>query len=151
MQVPLNLMVVEDNDIDVEILRRAMRAQGMLADMVHARDGQEALKLLATQVEQRCVVAHPFLILLDINMPGMNGHEFLDQLRGTPAISDARVVVLTTSDNVRDIARAYRNHVAGYLVKPRSSKELQVLLLALQGYWSAIAHLPRPEPDPIAP
>lgn len=136
----VNLLVVEDNDIEVEILRRALRALHVSGDILHARDGREALALLNKQRSTSRVIAHPFLVLLDINMPGMNGHEFLARLRATPDLAQTRVVVLTTSDDPKDVARAYAHQAAGYLVKPSKRSAVQDQLRSLLTFWDTCTH-----------
>jgi CheY-like chemotaxis protein len=93
-----------------------------------ARDGQAALEALRDGSVRR-----PFLVLLDLNLPRMNGLEFLHALRADPELTDSVVFVLTTSRRDEDQTVAYRNHVAGYMVKSEvgeSSKNLAALLTA---------------------
>jgi len=113
----MNILLVEDNDLDVEILERVMRRMDVSGTLVRARDGEEALDLLKDDARLPSL-PRPFVMLLDINMPRMNGHEFLKALRADDEVSDARVFVFTTSDNKRDVELAYRNHASGYIVKP---------------------------------
>jgi CheY-like chemotaxis protein len=141
----MNILLVEDNDIDMHILIRAMKKAGITGDLVRARDGREALDILVRH-QDGPQPDHPFLVLLDINMPGMNGHEFLDALRQTPDIADARVVVFSTSQNPRDIARAYERFASGYLVKPDNGGDLQAALSKLSDFWQTLAHPPGPPP-----
>lgn len=136
----LNMIVVEDNDIDVEILRRTLKKLGATGELVHASNGQQALQMLERQHQCNDVLAHPFLVLLDLNMPGMNGHEFLTEVRKSPAIADARVFVLSTSTSNDDISRAYRNQAAGYLVKPNNRDEFAVMLDRLHAFWQTCEH-----------
>ncbi len=109
-------MVVEDDLIDVHAVRRGVKARE-LDYVVHTRsDGQQALDLLRSDefsLEQR----ERLVIFLDINMPGMNGHQFLDELRKDQELKRTIVFVLTTSDHPSDKARAYDKNVAGYFVK----------------------------------
>ncbi|MCG6882320.1 MAG: response regulator [Silicimonas sp.] len=136
MTKPMNILLVEDNDLDVEILERGLRKMGASGALVRTRDGVEALTLLREDARKQRL-PRPFVIMLDINMPRMNGHEFLETLRGDDAVRDARVFVFTTSDSKKDVCQAYRNNANGYIVKPNSSSELQDVLSALQNFWSA--------------
>lgn len=133
MSSSMNILLVEDNDLDVEILKRGLKRLGASGSLVRARDGLEALDVLRQDVTARDL-PRPYVILLDINMPRMNGHEFLEALRTTDDIRDARVFVFTTSDSKKDVATAYRNNANGYIVKPNSSTELQNVLEALQQF-----------------
>ena len=132
----MNILLVEDNDLDVEILERVMRRMDVSGTLVRARDGEEALDLLRDDARLPSL-PRPFVILLDINMPRMNGHEFLTALRADDDVSDARVFVFTTSDSKRDVELAYRNHASGYIVKPHGASKLREVLSALQTFWSA--------------
>ena len=131
----MNLFLVEDDDLDAEILGRALCKIGASEPFVRAKDGQEALEILFNDTSSS-ELARPFTILLDINMPRMNGLEFLKALRGTDEIKDAHVVDFTTSESKKDIGIAYRNNVAGYIIKPNSSAELQEVLKSLRAFLS---------------
>ena len=130
----LNIFLVEDNDLDVEFLKRGLRKIGAAHSLFRARDGLEAWEVL-NQTAPDHQITDPFVILLDINMPRMNGHEFLTALRNSDKLRSARVFVFTTSANPADIDQAYENHVSGYLVKPNSSAELNLALTALTQFW----------------
>ena len=135
MSSDMNILLVEDNDLDVEILKRSLKKLGMPNVLVRARDGMEALELLKEDLADP-QLPRPFVILLDINMPRMNGHEFLAELRADEALKTSQVYVFTTSDSKKDVARAYENHANGYIVKPNSSSELTDVLKALQEFWA---------------
>jgi len=111
----VNLLVVEDNDVDREALRRAFKRHGLTQPMVDVDDGVEALAVLRGERGPR--IGRPYLILLDLNMPRMNGLELLREIRRDPALRDSVVFVLTTSRADEDKVAAYEQHVAGYLVK----------------------------------
>lgn len=129
----MNILLVEDNEVDALILERTLKKHSPSAKMVRACDGQEALELLTT--DRGRDLPRPFFILLDINMPRMNGHEFLDELRARDEISGNIVFVFTTSDSPHDIARAYHRNISGYIVKPSSSAGTKKVLNALQEMW----------------
>ncbi|MEM7470552.1 MAG: response regulator [Pseudomonadota bacterium] len=135
MQATPSILLVEDNDLDVEILRRGLRKIEMENPVTRAHDGIEALEILQKHVED-ATLPEPFVILLDINMPRMNGHEFLREMRATPEMAHHQVFVFTTSNNPSDIAQAYEHHASGYFVKPQRSVELSALLDALRNYLS---------------
>jgi CheY-like chemotaxis protein len=130
-QQPINLLLVEDEDLDLLNLRRALRGLGGVASATHASDGLEALEMLR---EGRVPLTR-LVLLMDLNLPRMGGLELLAVLRGTPELADLPVVVLTTSADERDRAEAYRHHVAGYLVKPNGGAAFRARMSAFVAYW----------------
>jgi CheY-like chemotaxis protein len=112
----LNILQVEDNELDIEIFRRAMRKTGLPYPVTVARNGIEALTILRGN-ENTAPLARPSVVLLDLNMPRMNGLEFLDEVRVDPALQDLVVFILTTSDAPRDMIEAYKRNVTGYILK----------------------------------
>jgi len=112
MKNEMNIFLVEDNDLDVEILKRGLRKLGVSNSLVRAKDGLDALQILNEDVIERAI-PRPYVILLDINMPRMNGHEFLTALRKTDLLKDARVFVFTTSNSKKDVGLAYQNNASG--------------------------------------
>lgn len=129
----VNLLVVDDDDIDVTALRRAMSKLKLLNPVYRAKDGIEALETL-----RRGSIPAPYIILLDINMPRMNGLEFLEILRADPDLTQAIVFILTTSKSDEDIVAAYREHVAGYLLKQRMDSDFMQVIGLLDHYWRII-------------
>lgn len=125
---PVSLLLVEDDAIDVMTVERMLRKQHIANPLFVARDGVEALEMLRGQGGRQPVPA-PFLILLDLNMPRMNGLEFLTELRRDPQHQRATVFVLTTSDAPEDRLAAYEHRVAGYIVKDRMGEDLLDLLM----------------------
>jgi CheY-like chemotaxis protein len=135
MKSEMNIFLFEDNDLDVEILKRGLRKLGVSNSLVRAKDGLDALQILNEDVTKRAL-PRPYVILLDINMPRMNGHEFLTTLRKSDRLKDARVFVFTTSNSKKDVGLAYQNNASGYIVKPNSSSELTDVLQSLQKFWA---------------
>ncbi|ARU29622.1 response regulator [Cellvibrio sp. PSBB006] len=129
----VNLLIVDDDDIDAMALKRALHKLKLLNPLYRARDGIEALELLRTGK-----IPKPFIVLLDINMPRMNGLEFLEALRADPELTHAVVFVLTTSKSDEDIMAAYREHVAGYLLKQRMDSDFMQVISLLDHYWRII-------------
>ena len=129
----VSLLIVDDDDIDAMALKRALHKLKLLNPLYRARDGIEALELLRTGK-----IPKPFIVLLDINMPRMNGLEFLEALRADPELTHAVVFVLTTSKSDEDIMAAYREHVAGYLLKQRMDSDFMQVISLLDHYWRII-------------
>ncbi|MDV6030890.1 MAG: response regulator [Phycisphaera sp. RhM] len=120
------ILVVEDDFVDLEIIRRGVAKRGLQAEILNATDGAAALQLLRSDrltPEQR---GH-LVVLLDINMPGMNGHQFLDEIRADETLRPTLIFILTTSDHPRDVTRAYEQNVAGYFLKSNLGGLLETL------------------------
>jgi CheY-like chemotaxis protein len=134
---PVNIVLVEDDDVDVMNVQRAFERAKINQPVLRVADGVEALDLLrapTTPLERR-------LVLLDLNLPRMNGIEFLRELRADERLRRTTVVVLTTSDDERDKLDAFELNVAGYLLKPVAFSSFVDLMTALQHYWTQ-AELP---------
>jgi CheY-like chemotaxis protein len=130
----LNILLVEDDDVDVMNVKRAFDKNHITNPLFVAGNGLEALdKLRSGEVPQGRRI-----VLLDLNMPKMNGIEFLRQLRNDPTLAPTPVVVLTTSNNDRDKIDAFNLNVAGYLVKPVTFAEFSELMVTLNKYWTLV-------------
>lgn len=146
----MNILLVEDNDVDALVFMRALKKTKLANKVVRARDGVEALEILIAK-EEPGVLPAPYVILLDVNMPRMNGHEFLAALRSNENISSSRVIVLTTSDDPLDIELAYGKHASGYVVKPESTAEMSAIIGSLHDYWKVCKHPPHKTQQKTAP
>jgi CheY-like chemotaxis protein len=133
----LNILLVEDDEVDVMNVRRAFARSHILNPIFVASDGVEALAMLRRGEVPR----ERLLVLLDLNLPRMNGIEFLRAVRQDPELSALSVVVLTTSNEDQDKAAAYNLHIAGYLVKPVTFSDFCQLLVALDKYWGLVEML----------
>ncbi len=109
----VTVLLIDDDEVDVMGIKRAFRQHKLDNDIVVASDGYDALSKLR---DGKSVTA-PYLILLDLNMPKMDGIEFLHQTRADPALRSSIIFVLTTSQTPEDKARAYEHNIAGYLIK----------------------------------
>lgn len=130
-------LIVEDDDIDRMALERAFDKLKILNDRVYARNGVEALDILRGRNGKERV-PRPFIILLDLNMPQMNGLEFLDEVRNDEDLANSVVFVLTTSDADEDIVAAYENNVAGYIVKSDAATGFLRAIEMLEHYWRVV-------------
>lgn len=130
----LHIVLVEDDDVDVMTVRRAFEKNRMTNPLHVASNGLEALELLRSGA----VPSARRLILLDLNMPKMSGIEFLKALREDAELQSSSVVVLTTSNEERDVVEAYRLHVAGYLLKPVTFDNFVDLMATLNKYWTLV-------------
>lgn len=114
-----SILLVEDDQMDVMNVQRELRRQNINVPLVHARNGREALNMLrgeggATKIDK------PSIVMLDINMPRMNGLELLDELRSDPEFVGLNVFIMTTSDLDTDRLKAQELAVSGYIIKPLS-------------------------------
>jgi CheY-like chemotaxis protein len=134
MDKTLNILLVEDDEIDIMNVQRAFAKNNIANPLYVARNGVEAFEML----RGNAVPEKNRLILLDLNMPKMNGIEFLKELRNDPALAITSVVVLTTSNEARDRFDAYKLNVAGYLTKPVTFSSFVDLMAALNKYWKLV-------------
>jgi len=124
----LDILLVEDDDIDVLAFRRA--ATGLHWRIHTVASTEEALAVLHNRSGRAP------LVVLDLNLPGLSGHDFLSRLRAEPSGRDVVVIVLTTSRDPRDIAEAWSKHIAGYFAKPLDPADYRDMVVALDRYWS---------------
>jgi CheY-like chemotaxis protein len=134
MSQQLNILLVEDDDVDVMTVKRAFQKNHITNPLFVAGDGIEALQKL----RDGSVPKGRRLVLLDLNMPRMNGIEFLRELRNDPKLAATPVVVLTTSNDDQDKVSAYNMNVAGYLLKPVTFQNFCDVMVALNKYWSLV-------------
>ena len=134
MEKMLNILLVEDDQVDVMNVRRAFDRNRIVNPLFVANDGLDGLQMLRSGE----IPAERRIILLDLNMPKMNGIEFLRELRSDSALQHTPVVVLTTSNDERDKIDAYNLNVAGYLLKPVTFINFVELMAALNKYWTLV-------------
>jgi CheY-like chemotaxis protein len=136
MRTTKPVLLVEDDTIDAMTVRRAFRDLKLCNPLAHATNGEEALKYLNDPEKPK-----PCVILLDLNMPRMNGVEFMRAIKGDPVLKTIPVVVLTTSRDDRDIVESYRLSAAGYIIKPVDYKKFVEAIKTIDVYWT-ISELP---------
>ena len=130
----LNILLVDDDEVDVMNVQRAFKKNNISNPLFLAGDGIEALALLRGGT----IPKTNRLVLLDLNMPKMNGIELLRALRADPELASTTVVVLTTSNEDKDKIEAYKLNVAGYLLKPVTFLHFVDLMSALNKYWTLV-------------
>ena len=136
----VRVLVVDDDDVDSEMVVRGFKKHRIGNPVTVAENGREALEVLRGNGE--APLAKPFIVLLDLNMPGMNGFEFLDELRSDPSLKSTVVFVLTTSRQEVDMAKSYEKNVAGYIVKGDVGPSFKKAVDMLEDYWTVVT-LPR--------
>ncbi|MGD2119874.1 MAG: response regulator [Chromatiales bacterium] len=133
----LTVFLVDDDDVACESVSRSFRKHNIPFPIVTAEDGVEALQVLRGQHHSKQLNG-PIVILLDLNMPRMNGFEFLQELRADPDIASHVVFVLTTSNDDKDRSRAYAEHIAGYMLKSAVGPQFSKLTSLLTNYKSSV-------------
>lgn len=136
----MNILLVDDDEVDIIAVKRAFEKNKITNPLHVARNGVEALALLRGNGTPS-ITPKPRIILLDLNMPQMNGIDFLKELRTDPQFKDVIVIVLTTSNEERDIIEAYKLNVAGYILKPVSMSKFIEAIALLDMYWT-LSELP---------
>lgn len=130
----VTVLLIDDNKVDREAIRRAFTKLRIANPIVEANDGIEGLQMLRGTAEKPRV-PRPFLILLDINMPRMSGIDFLGEVRADPELQDSVIFVLTTSKNDEDRVASYGFNVAGYVIKGGVNAGFLKLVEMLEQYW----------------
>ncbi|MDD5175947.1 MAG: response regulator [Sterolibacterium sp.] len=135
-------LLVEDELADAHLVKAAFIENHILADLQHVVDGCEALEYLRREGPRFANAPRPDLILLDLNMPRMDGRKFLAALKQDPQLCNIPVVVLTTSDVERDVIASYNLGAAGYVTKPMDVVQFMAVIRDLGDYWFALVRLP---------
>jgi CheY-like chemotaxis protein len=138
------ILLAEDDPNDVLLIQRAFQKAGMRHVLKVVRDGEEAIAYLSGEREyaDRERFPKPFLLLLDLKMPGADGFEVLRWVRAEPETKRLLVVVLTSSNLQADVDRAYDLGANSYLVKPVSFDEMVNMIQRFEAYWSEINRIP---------
>ena len=139
MQKPKPILLVEDDSVDAMTVKRAMRDLQVNHSVIHSVNGEEAMKYLTSPDMEK-----PFVILLDLNMPKMNGIEFLKVMKTHPELKTIPVIVLTTSKERRDILDSFEFGASGYMIKPVDYSKFVEILSRIMLYWSS-NELPKQE------
>jgi len=144
------ILLVEDNPDDVDLTRRAFQRAGLTHPMDVVEDGVEALDYLFARGAHaaRAGAPLPSLVLLDLNLPRMDGHAVLRQIRANPVTRFLPVVILTSSDEQRDLVESYSQGCNSYVRKPVSYTEFVEAARQLGVYWLVLNRSPAPGPGP---
>ncbi len=144
MNRPAVILLVEDDPADTELTRRALKASGSPARLFVTTDGEDALAYLQHEGDYRDeeTAPTPDLVLLDLNMPRLDGRELLRRMRSLPELRLIPAVALTTSDSPVDIAKVYELGANSYITKPRSMSDYVEVFRALESYWFNVVSLP---------
>src|SRR5213592_4005390 len=131
------ILLVEDDEADIFLLRRAFRDARIANPLIEVRDGQAAIQYLSGEGDyaDRARYPIPFLILLDLRLPKLSGFEVIAWMRDQPQLANLIVVVLTASDHVPDVTKARDLGANSYLVKPGNFEELVQMVKRIKGRW----------------
>ncbi len=138
---PIEILLVEDDDDDVLLTKKAMENDQILNRVHRVEDGIEALEFLRHEGPFENA-PRPDLILLDLNMPRMDGREFLKEFKQDDNLRLIPVVVLTTSDSESDIASSYEFQANSYITKPVDLNQFRAVVKSIKDYWFTVVKLP---------
>ncbi len=141
---PAEILLVEDNENDVELTRIGFKKSKLLLNLHHAKDGVECMNFLRKQGTY-AGAPRPDLILLDLNMPRMNGQEVLAEIVADEALCNLPVIVLTTSTDDEEILKMYKLRCSSYIAKPVDLEQFLRVVQSLADYWFTVVVLPASE------
>jgi len=139
---PLDILLVEDDAADQKLIKSMIEKQGIACDLCVARSAEEALDVLRSGKGSNGGFTRPDLIILDLNMPGMGGRDFLKHVKADEGLKQIPVVILTCSTSERDILDSYQLQAAGFITKPAGLVELERVIGEIVEYWSNLCRLP---------
>ncbi|MBK6264139.1 response regulator [Marivirga sp. S37H4] len=137
----VHILLVEDNEGDILLIKEAFEEAKIVLKMSIVNDGQSAIDFL-NQLPPYQKATPPDLILLDINLPRLNGHEVLCQIKSNEVFKSIPVIMLTTSSSPKDINTAYANHVNSYITKPVDINNFLNVVTGIENFWINIVNLP---------
>jgi CheY-like chemotaxis protein len=141
--IPFVILLAEDEPADAHLVKSALKENHLLVDLHWVVDGREALEFLRRQGERFIEAPRPDIILLDLNMPRMDGRECLAALKADKNLRDIPVVILTTSSVQRDVLATYDLGAAGFITKPVDVLQFFEVINTLGSYWLSLVKLPK--------
>lgn len=140
------ILMADDDDDDFMLTKKALNESKLLNELHRVKDGEELLDYLRRKDDQnREKHCRPGVILLDLNMPKMDGREALREIKSDPVLREIPIVVFTTSKAEEDIIRSYQLGVNSFITKPVKFEDLIQVMAALGRYWFEIVELPKSE------
>ncbi|SDS78691.1 Response regulator receiver domain-containing protein [Gillisia sp. Hel1_33_143] len=138
---PINILLVEDNEGDILLTTEAL-TEGKIANKVDVvKDGYEAILYLENK-GRYVDAATPDLILLDVNLPKLNGHEVLEKIKSKDQLKHLPVIMLSTSSSSEDIMASYKNQVNCYITKPVEAEDFLRVISSIEQFWISVVKLP---------
>ena len=137
----IHILLVEDNEGDIVLAKEALKEARIKNRITVVTDGEQALQYLFRE-NGYYNASHPDLILLDVNLPKVNGMEVLERIKSDPALKIIPVVMLTTSTSEKDVMRAYQSYVNCYINKPIDLEEFIRVIKTIESFWLNVVKLP---------
>ena len=144
---PIRLLLADDNQGDVRLVREALREAGRPVELQVVRNGEEALARLR-RLDGQEGAARPDLILLDLNMPRMDGRETLRRLKADQALRAIPIIVFSSSRSAEDVAACYALHANCFVAKPADFEGFERVIRAIDAFWAQVVELPPGDPEP---
>jgi len=135
------ILLIEDNDADARLVIESMKTGKLVNAVVRVNNGEQALDYLHKRGDYKDAV-RPDLILLDLNMPRMDGREFMESIKDQPTFTNIPLVVLTTSNDNTDIESSYQNLANCYITKPIDFAKFVEVVQSIEKFWLQIAKIP---------
>jgi two-component system, chemotaxis family, response regulator Rcp1 len=138
---PIEILLVEDSAEEAQLTMDALQ-EGRVSNRIHwVEDGEEALKFLRRD-GRHAGAPRPDLILLDLRLPRMSGHEVLHEIKRLPDFRRIPVVIMTSSDDEKDVIEAYNEHANCYITKPVDIDKFMEAVRSIEDFWLTVVHLP---------
>lgn len=142
MKPNYSILLVEDNEGDLLLIKEALEATGIPKYIKSCKDGQSAIDYFQTLIKGPRT-DYPNIVFLDINLPKRNGHEVLRFIKNTPEFKHIIVAMFTTSSSERDVQLAYQNSANCYIVKPAELEEFMNIIRQTEDFWFSTSRLPK--------
>lgn len=138
---PVHILLVEDNEGDILLTTEALN-EGKIANIVSVvKDGWEAIQFVERKGKYRDEIL-PDIILLDVNLPKMNGHEVVKYMKTSESLRHIPIIMLTTSTSPSDVLQSYENHVNCFITKPIDVDDFLKVIASIESFWISIVQLP---------
>jgi CheY-like chemotaxis protein len=137
----VKILLIEDNEGDIVLTMEALQELNLVTEVIIKKDGETAISYLREMVKSKPNQL-PDLVLLDINLPKMNGHEVLGEIKNDPELKRIPILVLTTSSSENDILEAYRKHANCYITKPVDVNDFIRITSKIEEFWFNVVKLP---------
>lgn len=139
---PISILLIEDNEGDIVLTTDALKEFAIPNIVTVIKDGWEGLQYLENNGKY-ANVAEPDLILLDVNLPKLNGHELLSKIKNNKAKTHIPIVILSTSSSPVDVLQSYQNHANCYITKPMDVDEFNKVIFSIENFWLSVVQLPK--------
>lgn len=136
-----HLLLVEDNEGDIFLIKEALESRRYIDEITIFTNGNDALEYLLKK-GMYSKAERPSLILLDINLPRLSGHELLTKIKSNKELRRIPVVILTTSSSERDIQESYQKQANCYMQKPLDANDFEKVILEIEKFWFSVASIP---------